>query len=175
MGENYRQKLKKVTTFIFDFDGVLSDGKIYVLADGEQIRATNVKDGYAIQYALKMGYRVAVISGGISETMRLRFKNFPKMDVFLRISDKLPVFEEYCKNKNIKPEEVLYMGDDLPDFELMQHVGVKTCPADACEEIKALAEYISFQKGGEGCVRDVIEQTLKAQGKWANEQFAYLF
>lgn len=175
MVQNYREKLKNVTTFIFDFDGVLSDGKIFVLADGDQIRGTHVKDGYALQYALKMGYRVAIISGGVSETMRLRFKNFSKMDIFLRVTHKLPVFEEYCKSKNIKPEETLYMGDDLPDFELMQRVGVKTCPADACEEIKAIAEYISFQKGGEGCVRDIIEQTLKAQGKWADERFAYHF
>lgn len=174
MNPNYREKLKQISTFIFDFDGVLSDGKIFVLPDGEQIRSTNVKDGYAMQYALKKGFRIAIISGGVSDTIKLRYQRFTNMDIYIRVSDKLPVFKEFIEKYHLKEEEILYMGDDLPDYRLMQAVGVKTCPADACEEIKQIAEYISFQKGGEGCVRDIIEQTLKAQGKWAQSD-AYQF
>ena len=166
---NYRENLPKITTFVFDFDGVLSDGKIWVLPDGEQIRATHVKDGYAMQYALRKGYRIAIISGGISESMRLRYLNFKGIEVFLRVSDKVEVFNAYIKEHNISPEEVLFMGDDIPDCELMKLCGVKCCPADACTEIKALAEYISFANGGYGAVRDVIEQTLRAQNKWMED------
>jgi len=163
---NYREKLKKITTFIFDFDGVLSDGKVWVLPDGEQIRATNVKDGYAMQYALKKGYRIAIISGGVGESMRLRYKKFDGIEIFLKVHDKVEVFLEYITKNNINPKEVLYMGDDIPDYELMKICGLKCCPADACTEIKEIVEYISFANGGYGCVRDVIEQTLRAQSRW---------
>jgi 3-deoxy-D-manno-octulosonate 8-phosphate phosphatase (KDO 8-P phosphatase) len=163
---NYREKLQKITTFIFAFDGVLSDGKVWVLPDGEQIRATNVKDGYAMQYALRKGYRVAIISGGIGESMRLRYQRFKGIEIFLEVSNKVAVFQEYIKKNNLNPEEVLYMGDDIPDYELMNICGLKCCPADACTEIKEIAEYISYANGGYGCVRDVIEQTLRAQNKW---------
>jgi 3-deoxy-D-manno-octulosonate 8-phosphate phosphatase (KDO 8-P phosphatase) len=163
---NYREKLQKITTFIFDFDGVLSDGKIWVLPDGEQMRATNVKDGYAMQYALRKGYRIAIISGGIAESMRLRYQSFTGIEIFLKVHDKVACFQSYKEKHNIIPEEVLYMGDDIPDYELMIICGLKCCPADACTEIKEIAEYISFANGGYGCVRDVIEQTLRAQNKW---------
>lgn len=166
---NYREKLKDITTFVFDFDGVLSDGKVWVLPDGEQIRATGVKDGYALQYALRKGYRVAIISGGIGESMRLRYQRFVGMEVFLQVHDKLVVFDQYIKKHNISPDEVMYMGDDIPDYNLMKLCGVKCCPSDACEEIKSIADYISHQKGGDGCARDIIEQTLKAQGRWMEE------
>jgi len=163
---NYREKLQQITTFIFDFDGVLSDGKIWVLPDGEQMRATNVKDGYAMQYALRKGFRIAIISGGTGESMRLRYQSFKGIDIFLRVSDKVAVFQEYIEKYRIHPEEVLYMGDDIPDYELMKICGLKSCPADACTEIKEIVEYISFANGGQGCVRDVIEQTLRAQNRW---------
>jgi 3-deoxy-D-manno-octulosonate 8-phosphate phosphatase (KDO 8-P phosphatase) len=163
---NYREKLQKITTFIFDFDGVLSDGRVWVLPDGEQIRATNVKDGYAIQYALRKGYRVVIISGGIGESMRLRYQNFKGIEIYLKVSDKVACFYTYIEKNNIIPEEVLYVGDDIPDYELMKICGLKCCPADACTEIKEIAEYISFANGGYGCVRDVIEQTLRAQNRW---------
>jgi len=166
---NYREKLKKINTFIFDFDGVLSDGKVYVMGDGEQVRATNTKDGYALQYALRKGYRVAVISGGYAESMKERYKNFIGMDIFLKVSNKVDVFNQYMAEKGFDPNEVLYMGDDIPDYKLMLLVGVKCCPADACEEIKSVSDYISYQVGGSGAVRDVIEQTLKAQGRWFEE------
>ena len=147
--KNYKEKLHAIKAFIFDFDGVLSDGKVYVQRDGEMVRATNTKDGYALQYALRKGYRVAIISGGYADSMRLRYKDFPGMDIF--------------------PENVLVMGDDIPDYQMMQMAGVKCCPADAAEEIKHISDYISFQPGGCGCVRDVIEQTLRLQGRWFEE------
>ena len=163
---NYREKLQHITTFIFDFDGVLSEGKIWVLPDGEQMRATNVKDGFAMQYALRKGYRIAIISGGVGESMRLRYRNFKGIEIFLKVSDKVAVFQEYIEKNKIDPKEVLYVGDDIPDYELMKICGLKCCPADACTEIKEIAEYISFAHGGQGCVRDVIEQTLRAQNRW---------
>ncbi|MDR3046331.1 MAG: HAD-IA family hydrolase [Bacteroidales bacterium] len=163
---NYRERLHKVNTFIFDFDGVLSDGKIYVLPDGDQIRATDTKDGYAIHYALKLGYKVCIISGGYSDTMRLRFTNFPQMDIFLKVSDKMKTFEEYRKNNQLEYENIMYVGDDIPDIPVLKLAGIACCPEDASEEVKTVAHYISHKKGGSGCIRDVIEQTLKAQQKW---------
>lgn len=163
---DYTDKLKNITTFIFDFDGVLSDGKIWVLPDGDQLRATGVKDGYALQYALRKGYRVAVISGGISESMRLRYKNFPGMEIYLQVHNKVKVYNEYLDKYGLSREEVMMMGDDIPDYEIMQLSGLKCCPADAAEEIKAIADYVSVKKGGDGAARDIIEQTLKAQGRW---------
>lgn len=163
---NYREKLSEITTFIFDFDGVLSDGKIWVMPNGEQVRATNVKDGYAMQYALKKGYNVAIISGGTGDSMRLRYQTFKGIDIFLGVSNKLEKLKEYCKIKNIDPQSIAYTGDDIPDIEIMQHCGLKCCPADACTEIKETSHYISHCNGGNGCVRDIIEQTLKRQGKW---------
>lgn len=163
---DYKDKLKNITTFIFDFDGVLSDGKIWVLPDGDQLRATGVKDGYALQYALRKGYKVAVISGGISESMRLRYKNFPGMEIYLQVHNKVKVYNEYLNKYGLSREEVMMMGDDIPDYEIMQLSGLKCCPADAAEEIKAIADYVSVKKGGDGAARDIIEQTLKAQGRW---------
>ncbi|MBO4232284.1 MAG: HAD hydrolase family protein [Bacteroidales bacterium] len=170
---NFRAKLSKITTFIFDFDGVLSDGKIWVLPDGEQVRATGVKDGYALQYALKQGYNVAVISGGIAESMRLRYKNFTGMDIYLKVHDKVAVLEEYLEKKNLKKEEIIVMDDDLPDYRIMKMAAISCCPADAAEEIKSIADYISDKPGGCGCARDIIEQTLKVQGKWLNDNAFY--
>ncbi len=163
---NYKEKLIHITTFIFDYDGVLTDGKVFVINDHEQLRSSNVKDGYALQYAVKKGYRVAVISGGKSKTMTKRMNTLGITDVFLGIDNKIETYRKYLLDNNIKQEEVLYMGDDIPDFEIMNEVGVATCPSDSAQEIKAIADYISDIKGGEGCVRDVIEQVLKLQDKW---------
>ncbi|MDR0603102.1 MAG: 3-deoxy-D-manno-octulosonate 8-phosphate phosphatase [Bacteroidales bacterium] len=164
--KNYKEKLKDITTFVFDFDGVLSTGKIIVLPDGDQLRETNVKDGYAIHYALKQGYRICVISGGYSNSMRLRYHDFSGMDMFLKVADKTVIFSDYLKQHHIKAEQVVYMGDDIPDYDVMQLAGLKTCPSDAAIEIQTTSHYISHCKGGEGCVRDIIEQTLRAQNKW---------
>ena len=167
--DNYREKLKKITTFIFDFDGVLSDGKVYAFPDGDQIRATDTKDGYALHYALKQGYHIAIISGGYSETMILRFRYYEGIEIYLKEFDKVHRYEEYRKKHGLCYDEIMYVGDDIPDYPVMQLSGVKCCPADAAEEIKAISDYVSFRNGGAGCVRDVIEQTMKAQGKWMGE------
>ena len=167
--KNYKEKLKHITTFVFDFDGVLSNGKIIVMPDGDQLRITDVKDGYAMQYALRQGYRVCIISGGYSESMRLRYQGFPQMDIFLNVPDKTIVFSKYLEDNNIQAEQVIYVGDDIPDYEVMQLAGLKVCPADAAIEIQQTSHYISHCKGGEGCVRDIIEQTLRSQNQWFKE------
>jgi 3-deoxy-D-manno-octulosonate 8-phosphate phosphatase (KDO 8-P phosphatase) len=167
---NYKALLTRVNTFVFDYDGVMTDGKLILLHDDKPLRTANVKDGYALQLAVKLGFNVVIISGGISRSVENRFEALKVKDVFLGVSDKLAVFEQYLKNKNIKPEEVVYMGDDIPDYKVMKKAGIPVCPADATEEIKNISVYISDKKGGEGCVRDIIEQVLKVQGKWMTEE-----
>jgi 3-deoxy-D-manno-octulosonate 8-phosphate phosphatase (KDO 8-P phosphatase) len=166
---NYKELLKNINTFVFDYDGVLSDGSIITLDDGEAYRTTNVKDGYALQLARKKGYRVVVISGAKAECMIHRLKALQITDVFLGIENKLETFRVYLNQHGIENSQVLFMGDDIPDYELMLAAGLSTCPADAAEEIKTVARYISHFGGGKGCVRDVIEQVLKVQGKWMND------
>jgi 3-deoxy-D-manno-octulosonate 8-phosphate phosphatase (KDO 8-P phosphatase) len=166
---NYKELLKHINTFVFDYDGVLTDGTVILLNEGEPLRTANVKDGYAIQLALKKDYRIAMISGGKSKSILNRFSALNLKDVFLGVEDKLKVYRDYITEHNINPENVLFMGDDIPDYELMLEAGMSACPADAAEEIKAVSKYISHFKGGEGCVRDIIEQVLKVQGKWMND------
>lgn len=167
---NYKSELKKITTFIFDYDGVLTDGTVILQPDGDALRTAHVKDGYALQLAVKKGFNVAIISGGKSLSMNKRFEKLKINDFFLGVADKLSVLEEYAEKRGISTEEVLYMGDDLPDYKVMQVVGLPCCPADASPEIKAISKYISNRPGGRGCVRDVIEQTLKVQGKWMTDE-----
>jgi 3-deoxy-D-manno-octulosonate 8-phosphate phosphatase (KDO 8-P phosphatase) len=166
---NYKEKLLKVNTFIFDYDGVLSDGSVILTSNGDALRTANVKDGYAMQLAVKKNYRIAVISGGYSESMKRRFESLKIEDVFLGVDKKIDVYNQYLVTHNLKNENILFMGDDIPDYEIMQIAGVPTCPSDAVEEIKRIATYISHQAGGHGCVRDIIEQVLKVQGKWMND------
>lgn len=166
---NYKEKLLKVNTFIFDYDGVLSDGNVILTSDGDALRSANVKDGYAMQLAIKKNYRIAIISGGFSESMKRRFDSLNIKDVFLGVDKKIDVYNQYMKDHNLEKENILFMGDDIPDYEIMRTAGVATCPSDAAEEIKRVATYISHQSGGHGCVRDVIEQVLKVQGKWMND------
>lgn len=167
--KNYKEFLKNVTTLIFDYDGVFTDGKVILTENGEQLRTANVKDGYALQLAVKKGYRIAVISGGTSEAIRHRMNGLKIYDVFIKVDHKIQVFHDYLSKHNIQPEEVLFMGDDIPDLQIMKEVGLVACPADAAEEVKALAHYISHLGGGEGCVRDIVEQVLKLQGNWLND------
>lgn len=166
---NYKAKLQKISTFIFDYDGVMTDGTVYPSADGDLMRAANVKDGYALQFAVKHGYRVVVISGGQSESMSQRLKTLEVKDVFLGVSNKIACYEAYCTQHQLQDEEVIYMGDDIPDYELLQRVGVSCCPADAAEEILEIVDYISHQKGGKGAVRDIIRQVMKLHGHWMNK------
>lgn len=165
---NYREKLTKVNTFIFDYDGVFSDGIVYLTPEGEALRTANVKDGYALQLARKNNYNIAVISGGNSMSIVKRFEALQLEDIFLKVEKKIDVYNDYLKKKNITHENVLFMGDDIPDLEIMKVAGVATCPADAAVEIREIAMYISHLVGGKGCVRDVVEQVLKLQGKWMN-------
>jgi 3-deoxy-D-manno-octulosonate 8-phosphate phosphatase (KDO 8-P phosphatase) len=166
---NYKELLKHINTFIFDYDGVLTDGSVITTNDGEAYRISNVKDGYALQLAWRKGYKVAVISGAKSESMIHRMKALQITDVFMGVEKKLLTFRKYLEDNNLKPQQVLYMGDDIPDYEVMLEAGMSVCPADAAEEIKSVARYISHFNGGKGCVRDVIEQVLKIQGKWMND------
>ena len=178
---NFSELLKNVTTFIFDVDGVLTDSTMIILPSpqgsgvmGEAVRRMNIKDGYALQFAVKKGYKIAIITGGRSETIKTRFNTLGIKDVYLGVENKIDAYEEYITANDISSDEVLYMGDDMPDYGVMQKAGIPTCPADAVEEIKELSKYISDKKGGEGCVRDVVEQTLKVQGKWFDvEEFGW--
>lgn len=166
---NYKEFLKNIKAFIFDYDGVLSDGYVITANDGEVFRTTSVKDGYALQLARKKGYRIAVISGARSEAMLHRMKALHITDVFMGVDNKLEVFRKYLSDHGLNSEQVLYMGDDIPDYEVMKEAGIATCPADAVEEIKAVSKYISHHNGGRGCVRDVIEQVMKVQDQWMRD------
>lgn len=166
MTANFKTKLTSVKAFIFDVDGVLTDNIVTLMPDGEQIRSMNVKDGFAMQLAIKKGFKIAIISGGKSEMVRKRLHGLGIVDVFLGADNKIEQYNEFILTYKINPEEILYMGDDVPDYEVMKRVGVATCPNDAVPEIKGISIYVSDKKGGKGCVRDVIEQVLKVQGKW---------
>jgi len=159
-------KLSQITTFIFDVDGVLTDGSVFVTEAGDQCRTFNTKDGYALQLAVKCGYNVCVITGGKSEGVRHRLNSLGVTDVYLGAHTKIDLFKAYISDKAIDSAAILYMGDDIPDIDIMKQVALPTCPADAAEEVKAVAKYISPALGGRGCVRDVIEKVLKIQGKW---------
>lgn len=167
MEKSYKEYLSGIKTFIFDVDGVLTDGSILISTHGELLRSMDIKDGYAMKHALNKGFSVCVISGGKNEGVRNRLKNLGVTDIYLGCENKSEQMDEFLDIYNIKPEEVLYMGDDIPDLYPMKKVGIACCPQDAAPEIKEISHYISHKKGGKGCVRDIIEQVLKVQGKWA--------
>ena len=166
---NYKIKLNHINTFIFDVDGVLTDGTVTLFGNGEQVRKMSSRDGYAMQYAQKIGYKIAIISGGSSKGVKERFDYLGINDVYLACSNKLKAFNDLVEKYDLNTEHILYMGDDLPDWEVMKKVGLPTCPRDAATEIKEIAKYVSPFIGGGGCVRDVIEQTLRVQCKWADK------
>ena len=166
---NYKAKLHEIKAFVFDYDGVISDGNIWSANDTIIVRSGNVKDGYAMQYALRKGYLIAILSGGSGDSIRSRMKMLGVEDVYLGSHRKKEIFEDFLKDKQLLPEQVLYVGDDIPDYDVMRLAGVSACPADAAEEIKAVADYISHKNGGCGCVRDVIEQVRRLQGQWFHE------
>jgi len=165
----FLQKLKAITTFIFDVDGVLTDGTILASDSGEYLRTFNIKDGYALQLAVKRGYLVCVISGGKGAAMQKRFEGLNLQEIFLNVSDKVKVYESLVAKYELNPSEVLYMGDDVPDLKIMARVGLPTCPADAVTEIKAISTYISPFDGGKTAVRDVIEKVMRVQHTWFDE------
>ena len=163
---NFKELLPSINTFIFDVDGVLTDGSVLLLSNGEQARIMNNKDGFSLQHAVKKGYTICVISGGSSEAVRIKLNGLGITDVFLKAQDKVAIFNAYIAQKSIKKEQILYMGDDIPDYEVMKLCGVATCPKNAAIEIKGIAHYISDKNGGEGCVRDIVEQVLRCNGDW---------
>ena len=162
---SYKEKLNDIKTFIFDVDGVLTDGSVLLL-QGEVVRTLNSRDGYALQYAAKKGYNIFIITGGNSPSVKDRLENLGAREVVLRAKNKLEHYNRLKQDYGFEDSEVLYMGDDIPDYEVLQKVGVSTCPQDAAVEIKAICDYQSPYGGGQHCVRDVIEQTLRVQDKW---------
>lgn len=168
MTVNYPDILNQITTFILDVDGVLTDGSVVLFPDGEQVRTMNIKDGFALQLAVKRGFKVAIISGGKSEAVKKRLQGLGIFDIYMGQSDKLDAFLELLSIYNLNPNEIAYMGDDLPDYQILEKVGLKTCPANAAPEIINLCNYVSPLKGGEGCVRDIIEKVMRTQDKWFN-------
>jgi 3-deoxy-D-manno-octulosonate 8-phosphate phosphatase (KDO 8-P phosphatase) len=162
----FKEELLKVKAFVFDVDGVLSRDVSPLNEDGEPMRTANVKDGYAIRNAILQGYPIAIISGGKNENIRKRYQNLGVTFIYIGVKEKIDCFNDFLDKNNLTKKSILFMGDDLPDIELMGLSGVPTCPADAVTEIKLVAKYISDRNGGEGCVRDVIEQVMRAQGKW---------
>jgi len=166
MPKSYKEIMNHITTFIFDVDGVLTDSSVHITSTGEMLRVMNIRDGFAMKAAIESGYNVCVISGGSNEGVRIRLRNLGITDIHLATPDKVETFKEYTELYTIKPEEVLYMGDDIPDYHVMKLVGLPACPQDASSEIKAISKYISHKNGGKGAVREVIEQVMKVQGKW---------
>ncbi len=170
MPDNFKQLLGNIKAFVFDVDGVLTDGSLLLLPGGEQARTMNIRDGYALQLAAKKGYQIAVITGGRSEEVKKRLKGLGVTSIYLDAQIKIEAYNDFVASYSLKKEEILYMGDDLPDEEVMMKVGVPACPKDAAPEIRAISIYISDKKGGEGCVRDVIEQVMRLHGKWEAER-----
>ncbi|MDP4637288.1 MAG: HAD hydrolase family protein [Crocinitomicaceae bacterium] len=165
---SYKHALNHITTFIFDVDGVFTDGKVYLLKD-EIVRALNSKDGYAVQYASKMGYKLFAITGGNSTEVRNRLLGLGMEKVFLSAHKKIDIYEEIKRNYQLTDQEIAYMGDDIPDIPVLKIAGLSTCPQDAVSDVKQIVAYQSPYDGGKACVRDIIEQTLRVQGKWMSD------
>jgi 3-deoxy-D-manno-octulosonate 8-phosphate phosphatase (KDO 8-P phosphatase) len=168
MKKNFKELLADVKAFVFDVDGVFTDGTVILHSSGELLRTSNTRDGYAVHVAVERGFPIAIISGGKSEAVRQRFKGLGVTDIYLGATDKVDALEDFRFKYGIELSQILYMGDDLPDYEVLQKVGIPTCPLDAAPEIKQISAYISSYAGGKGCVRDVIEQVLRLNGKWGS-------
>ena len=168
MAKSYKEILKNITTFVFDVDGVFTDGSL-ILVPGEMARVMNVKDGFAVQLAVKKGLKLAIITGGSSEIVKERLEGLGIKDVFLKCHNKLEVFQNYLNDNDLTASEVCYMGDDIPDLEVLKIAGLAVCPHDACPEIREVSHYVSDKNGGKGCVRDVLEQAMKLKGIWLND------
>ena len=165
--------LKKIRAIVFDLDGVLSASTISLGTDGTPLRTVNIKDGYAIQLAVKMGLRTAIISGCKIEAVRRRYEGLGMEDIYLGAAVKIKTYDEFRAKYDLRDDEVMFMGDDVPDLEVMRRVGCPVCPQDACSEVRDASIYVSQHNGGFGCGRDVIEQTLRAQGKWMKDEKAF--
>ena len=165
--------LTKIKAIIFDIDGVLSSETITLSAGGEPLRTVNIKDGYAIQLAVKLGLRIVVLTGARVNSIRVRYEGLGVEDIYIGCAVKIETYDAFLQKYGLHDDEVMYMGDDIPDLEIMRRVGCPVCPKDACAEIKAVSLYVSDKIGGHGCGRDVIEQTLRAQGKWVMNAKAF--
>ncbi len=165
--------LRKIKAVIFDIDGVLSASTVFMNNNGQPIRTINIKDGYAIQLAQKMGIRIAIMTGGRNEDIKLRYEYLGVEDIYLKCSIKIKTYEEFIAKYGLDDSEIIYVGDDIPDYEIMKRVGCPCCPSDACPEIKSISLYISNLNGGHGCGRDILEQVMKAQGKWLSDAKAF--
>jgi len=170
---NPKERLNSIRAFAFDVDGVFSDSIVLLHPNGDLMRTMNIKDGYAVHLAVKKKYPFAIITGGNSQSVKTRFENLGVTDIYLKSYNKLDDLTDFCSKYDLNFEDVLYMGDDMPDYEVMRRVGFPACPSDASYEIKEISKYISSRKGGAGCVRDVIEQVLKLQGKWMDGEDAF--
>ncbi len=167
--KNFKEDLMNVRALAFDVDGVLSKTVVSMFPNGEPMRTANIKDGYALQLAVKLGYKIAIITGGQTEAVRVRYTNLGITDIYMSRSEKLSTYEEWKAKYGLSDEQIMYMGDDVPDIPLLRRVGLPVCPADACIDVLQICRYVSPFNGGECCVRDVIEQVLRAQGKWGND------
>lgn len=163
---NILELFEKIKVFVLDMDGVLTDGMLYMQENGELLRRMNIKDGYAMQLAIRKGYKVYVISGGKSEAAKLRLEKLGITSVYMAVEDKKDLLQQLIASHSFEKENILYMGDDMPDISAMNLAGLKCCPQDAASDIKNISDYISPLPGGQGCVRDVIEKVLKINDNW---------
>ncbi|GLU44977.1 KdsC family phosphatase [Allomuricauda sp. NBRC 101325] len=171
MKKNYKELLSDITTFVFDVDGVFTDGMVLITSNGELLRKMSVKDGYALKTAIQKGYNVCIITGGTNEGVKERLKGLGVTDFYMGSHHKEEPLKEYMDIYNIDPKQVVYMGDDMPDIPPMKMVALATAPQNAIPEVKAICDYVSHKNGGDGCVRDIIEQVLKVRGDW-NDNFS---
>ena len=165
--------LSAIKAILFDVDGVLSASTVQTDAEGMPLRTVSIKDGYAIQLARKCGMRIGIITGGTSEAIRGRYEKLGVEDIFMGCAVKIEVYDDYLRRHGLTDKEILYMGDDIPDYEVMRRAGCPCCPRDACHEIREASVYVSPFDGGQGCCRDVIEQVLRAQGHWLSDRRAF--
>lgn len=165
--------LTKIRALAFDVDGVLSTNYVFLFENAQPCRTAHIKDGYAMQLAVKTGFEIAIITGGQSEAVRTRYENLGVQHIFMGAAVKVQVFEKWMTDCHLHPDEIIYMGDDIPDYEVMHRCGCPCCPADAAPEIKEICRYVSPQRGGMGCVRDVLEQVLRVHGKWMHNAEAF--
>ncbi len=163
---NYKEKFINIKAIVLDVDGVLTDGKVLLSPDGSMSRSMNVKDGYAMQYTLKQNLILAVITGGNDPQVKNRLQYLGLTDIYMKSLDKMEDYRDLKFKYDLDDSEILYIGDDLPDIAVLQQCGLSVCPKDAAPEVKNVVDYISYKKGGKGCVREVLEQCLKIQGKW---------
>mgnify|MGYP005696367717 CR=1 FL=1 len=164
--KNYKILLNNIKAFVFDVDGVMTNGKVMITSEGEMYREMDTRDGFALKHALLKGFKIGIISGGTNEGVRKRLELLGVNEVYLGVNKKDIAFNDFVSNYNINPDQVLYMGDDVPDVSVMEKVGVSTCPQDAVPDVKRVVDYVSHKKGGDGCVREIVEQVMRVQDKW---------